>query len=103
MRLRSVFSAMVIGSLTVSSAALAADTYKIDPVHSAVIYQIKHFNVGNAYGRFNEPTGSVSVDNGAPAAFTANSRGASRSVTTLLVPQRGHATDIGARLRPGST
>jgi len=70
MRLRSVLSAMVIGSLTVSSAALAADTYKIDPVHSAVIYQIKHFNVGNAYGRFNEPTGSVSVDNGAAAAFT---------------------------------
>ena len=70
MRLRSVLSAMVIGSLTVSCAALAADTYKIDPVHSAVIYQIKHFNVGNAYGRFNEPTGSVSVDNGAPTAFT---------------------------------
>ena len=70
MRLRSVLAAMVIGLFVLAGSALAADTYKIDPVHSAVIYRIMHFGVGNAYGRFDEPTGTVMVDNGAPTEFT---------------------------------
>ena len=69
MRLRSTLSALVVGSFLLAG-SVRADEYKIDPVHSAVIYKIMHFNVGNAYGRFNEPTGSVTVDNGAPTAFT---------------------------------
>jgi len=69
MRLRSTLSVLVVGSFLLAG-SVRADEYKIDPVHSAVIYKIMHFNVGNAYGRFNEPTGSVTVDNGAPTAFT---------------------------------
>src|SRR6476660_2921980 len=69
MRLRSILSALVIGSFALAGSARAADTSTIDPVHSAVIYKITHFNVGNAYGRFDEPTGSVTVDNGAATAF----------------------------------
>jgi polyisoprenoid-binding protein YceI len=42
--------------------ASAADTYKIDPIHATVIYRVSHFNIGNAYGRFNEPTGSITLD-----------------------------------------
>jgi polyisoprenoid-binding protein YceI len=69
MRLRSILSAFVIASLVLSCVAFAADTYKIDGEHGTVIYKIAHAGVGNAYGRFNKPTGTVTVDNGAPTAF----------------------------------
>ena len=45
----------------------AADTYKLDPVHSFVIFKIKHMNSSNTYGRFNEPTGTIVVDDANPA------------------------------------
>ena len=40
----------------------AADTYEIDPVHSSVLFKIRHLNVADFYGRFNEVTGTVSFD-----------------------------------------
>ena len=69
MRLRSVLSAFVIGSMTLSGLAVAADNYKIDPEHGTVIYKIAHGGVGNAYGRFNKPAGAVTLDNGAPTSI----------------------------------
>jgi polyisoprenoid-binding protein YceI len=50
--------------------AQAADTYKIDPVHSFVNYRIKHFNIGYSYGRFNDPTGTVMLDSSDPSKST---------------------------------
>ena len=55
-----VSSALVV--LLVATFARAADTYKIDPVHAVVLYRVSHFDIGNAYGRFNEPTGTVMLD-----------------------------------------
>lgn len=49
-------------SLLLSASAPAADNYKIDPVHGTVIYRVSHAGVGNAYGRFNEPTGTIVYD-----------------------------------------
>jgi polyisoprenoid-binding protein YceI len=70
MRPAHALAALVIGSFILGGgAALGADTYKIDPEHGTVLYRISHFNVGNAYGRFNKPTGSVMVDGGNPTAF----------------------------------
>ena len=42
--------------------ALAAEKYKIDPVHSSVVFRIQHFGVSYFYGHFNEMTGSFAVD-----------------------------------------
>ena len=50
--------------------AHAADTYKLDPVHSFVIFKIKHFNTSNTYGRLNAPTGTVVVDEADPTKST---------------------------------
>ncbi|MGE0481898.1 MAG: YceI family protein [Phycisphaerae bacterium] len=47
-------------------AALAADNYKADAVHSAVIFRIKHLNVSYSYGRFNDVAGSFSFDDAKP-------------------------------------
>jgi polyisoprenoid-binding protein YceI len=44
----------------------AADTYKVDPVHSSVIYKIRHMGVTNHYGRFNTLGGTITMDEAAP-------------------------------------
>ncbi len=47
--------------------AVSADTFKLDPVHSMVIFKIKHMDVSYVYGRFNEPTGTFTTDDGKEA------------------------------------
>jgi polyisoprenoid-binding protein YceI len=42
--------------------AYGADVYKVDPVHSSVVFSTKHFGVTDFYGRFNEVTGTVTFD-----------------------------------------
>ena len=44
--------------------ARAADNYNVDSEHASIIFRIDHLGVGNAYGRFNDPTGKLTLDNG---------------------------------------
>jgi polyisoprenoid-binding protein YceI len=44
------------------------ETYKVDPVHSSNWFAIKHLNVANFYGRFNEVDGTIVVSESDPAA-----------------------------------
>lgn len=55
------FIAAVAAASLVSS-AFAADTYKIDPVHSGVIFAAHHAGAGWTPGRFNEVGGSFTID-----------------------------------------
>jgi polyisoprenoid-binding protein YceI len=45
----------------------AADTYKLDPVHTSVIFRVNHFGVSYVYGRFDEASGTFSVDDKSPS------------------------------------
>jgi polyisoprenoid-binding protein YceI len=47
-------------------ASTGAESFKVDPVHSAVIFKIKRNDVSNFYGRFNGLTGSWNLDGAAP-------------------------------------
>jgi polyisoprenoid-binding protein YceI len=38
------------------------ETYKVDPVHSMVVFRIQHMGVSFVYGRFNDPGGSLVLD-----------------------------------------
>ena len=53
------------------AAARAADQYRVDPVHSSVVFRVKHLNVGYSYGRFNDIGGGLVLDeqNAAACAF----------------------------------
>ncbi len=53
-------------SLTASAPA-RAENFAIDPVHSAVIYRIMHMNMGHSWGRFNEISGVLNLDEANPA------------------------------------
>ena len=58
---------LVAGLFAVLAFALAqtlraADTLKIDPVHSFVVFNIEHLGVGRAWGRAGGPTGTLLID-----------------------------------------
>lgn len=55
------------GSVQVAAKASAvANTYDIDPVHSTILYRIKHLGASYSYGRFDDFSGSFAVDEAKP-------------------------------------
>lgn len=40
----------------------ASGTWKVDPIHSSVVFRIKHFDVAYFYGRFNTVNGTITLD-----------------------------------------
>jgi polyisoprenoid-binding protein YceI len=64
MRKHSRLLAAVLAVAMSGAAAVSAfaDTFKIDPVHSSVVFKIKHANVNYVYGRFNEVSGTFTLD-----------------------------------------
>lgn len=43
------------------AAATGAKTFKVDGVHSSVIFKVKHLNASNFYGRFNKVEGTFDL------------------------------------------
>jgi len=52
------------------TATPSAAIYDVDPVHSSVIFRIKHLSVAYFYGRFNEVAGTFAFDDRDPAHST---------------------------------
>ncbi len=55
----------MLGALVVAGgakSAAAAAEYEIDPVHSTVIFKVKHRDVSHVYGRFNVVSGLIRVN-----------------------------------------
>jgi polyisoprenoid-binding protein YceI len=63
MRIKTILALIV---LTSSLAQAASTTYKVDPAHSFALFRIKHMDVGHVYGRFNEPNGTITLDDADP-------------------------------------
>jgi len=60
-----ILSASLFVSLAAS--ALAADTYKLDPTHTAIVFHINHFGFSNPSGKFMNVDGTVVLDQQNPA------------------------------------
>jgi len=56
-----ILAIAAVASGLASAASAAVETYAIDPVHSAVGFDIRHF-VSRVHGRFAEFKGSITVD-----------------------------------------
>jgi len=59
------FAAFALAAAGSVSLGLAEDTFKLDPVHSGVVFTIHHL-VSNPFGVFHAPEGTVVVDGGVP-------------------------------------
>ncbi len=55
-------SSLALALSLAGAAALAADNYKVDTIHSSSVFRIKHANTSYFWGRFNDPTGSFALD-----------------------------------------
>lgn len=59
---------MMFATLLSLPAFAAPTTFSVDPVHSTVVFSTSHLNVSRFYGRFNDVTGTVVMDEQNPAA-----------------------------------
>jgi polyisoprenoid-binding protein YceI len=58
-----LFSLLALAATTVAQ----ADSFKIDPVHSAILFKINHFGAGNVWGRFDTFSGTFTIDQNDPS------------------------------------
>jgi len=60
------FLGLLLG--TTRQAQAQAETYKVDPVHTMVLFRIKHLGVSYTHGRLNDISGRFTIDTANPAA-----------------------------------
>ena len=70
MTVRPTLLCSLLAAATLGSAR--ADNYKIDPVHSMIIFKAGHFGVGNIYGRFDTFSGDFVFDPNDPTKDSVN-------------------------------
>ncbi len=64
--MRMTMLAIVVAMAAGMTRAAMADTYKVDPVHSSIVFSIGHLQVNHVYGRFNGASGTIDYDPAAP-------------------------------------
>ncbi len=70
------FLAVSALSLSLVTPVIAADTYKLDPMHTAVTWHINHFGFSNPSGKFMNVDGTLTLDEKNPSA----------SKVTVIIP-----------------
>ena len=68
----------------------AAETYQVDTTHSSVVFRVKHMNTSNAWGRFNDITGTFSLDPSDPAGGKLDFKVKAASVDTASTKRDTH-------------
>lgn len=59
---RTLIASALLASLVATAAHAAPATYAIDPTHTFVTFEAKHFGTSTNRGRFDKKSGSVSID-----------------------------------------
>ena len=60
--MRKVLIAAVLSAAALSTSPAHADTFKVDPVHSTVLFRSHHAGAGYVWGRFNDPKATFTLD-----------------------------------------
>ena len=68
----------------------ATEIYKVDPVHTTAIFRIKHLGVTYFYGRFNETTGSFTLNTENPSEMSFDVQIKTQSVDTNATGRNNH-------------
>jgi polyisoprenoid-binding protein YceI len=91
MRSRPVlFSALLYALVPATSPARAAESYRVDSIHSSLLFRVKHLNVGYIYGRFNNFSGAFTFDDQNPAASSLTMEVQVQSLDTGNPKRDGH-------------
>jgi polyisoprenoid-binding protein YceI len=65
--MKSRILAAAVALVTFLTVPALAATFRVDAIHSTVIFRVKHMNASYAYGRFNNLSGSFTIDEANPA------------------------------------
>jgi polyisoprenoid-binding protein YceI len=71
MNMRYFLCFLALNALT-GATTVRADSYKIDPVHSAILFKIGYLGVGIIYGRFDSFSGDITFDQSDPSKDAVN-------------------------------
>jgi len=88
--MRNKLFALLLGVVTLCGSALAADEFKIDPVHSTVAFSVKHMVVNTVHGRFNDYNGSILLDEKDPSKSSVDVTIKTASINTDNSQRDGH-------------
>ena len=58
---------LIVAFSSICLTVYGGDSYKVDPVHSSVVFSIKHFGVTDFYGNFKQISGTVTFDSADPS------------------------------------
>ncbi len=67
-----------------------AQTYQVDPVHTSLVFRVKHMNTAYVYGMFRDVKGTVVVDEANPARSSINIEVDANSVFTANQQRDDH-------------
>ena len=73
-----------------SPAAFAAESYKLDPVHTSIVFRVKHLGVAYSFGRLNQPTGFFVFDESSPSKSAIEIRAEAKNVDTAVEKRDNH-------------
>jgi polyisoprenoid-binding protein YceI len=68
----------------------AAESYKVDPVHSYIVFRIKHLGVGYSFGRFNDTAGSFVFNDSSPSSSSIELQVKSSTIDTFVEKRDEH-------------
>jgi polyisoprenoid-binding protein YceI len=86
--MKTLFASLI--AFTLFATPALADDYKVDPVHSTVLFRIGHAGVGQFWGRFNDPAGTFTLDEADPAKSSFNIEIKVANVDTHNEQRNGH-------------
>lgn len=69
---------------------VAAQTYQIDPIHTSLVFRVKHMNTAYVYGMFRDVKGNVIVNEANPAQSSINIEVDANSVYTANEQRDNH-------------
>jgi polyisoprenoid-binding protein YceI len=87
--LQALAAAALLSSFAAATPAVAA-TYQIDPVHSSILFKVKHLGTANFYGRFNDMSGGIDIDAANPGAGKVRLEIKTASVDTRVQQRDDH-------------
>jgi polyisoprenoid-binding protein YceI len=89
--LKIIMFIIVLGMLAIlSSLAQAAETYKLDPMHTSIVFRVKHLGVAYVYGRFNGPSGTFVFDETSPSKSAIEMQAETNNVDTAVEKRDTH-------------
>lgn len=61
---------LVLTVMPLAGAPALADTWELEPAHTAVLFSVSHLSISNQHGRFNEVSGGLETGDSASFTFT---------------------------------